>query len=93
MLDCTAFVNKSFEPHIKMEATFTILAISEMLLYDFNFVNTEFPINIKMKTSCCLKTIHSHFLEFLALTKHHLRMPPNSFAGRKQVFLVGEGQR
>jgi hypothetical protein len=31
-------------------------------------VNAEFPINIKMKTSCCLKTIHSHFLNFLALT-------------------------
>src|SRR5438093_6989116 len=65
--DHTALLNKSFNPHIKMKATFTILAISEMLLYDFYFVNAEFPINIKMKTSCCLKTIHSHFLNFLAL--------------------------
>ncbi len=26
-----------------------------------------------------------------SLTQHRLRMPPNSFAGRKQAFLVGEG--
>ena len=67
-LDCTAFMNKSLDAHVEMKATFTIWAIGEMLLYDFNFVNAEFPINIKMKTSCCLKTIHSHFLNFLALT-------------------------
>jgi len=34
-----------------MEATLTIWAVSEMLLYYFYFTTAEFPINVKMKTS------------------------------------------
>ena len=44
-----------------MKAAFTVLAIREMLLYNFDFVNAEFPVNIQMKTSCCLITIHVRF--------------------------------
>jgi len=42
-----------------MEATFTKWAAYEMLLYYFYFTNAEFPINVKMKTSNCLITIHN----------------------------------
>jgi len=43
-----------------MEATLTIWAVNEMLLYYFYFTTAEFPINVKMKTSDRLIAIHNN---------------------------------
>jgi hypothetical protein len=58
-LDCTTFVNKPLETRIKMKAAFATLTFREMLPYCYNFLDSEFPVNIEMKTSNSLKTTHT----------------------------------
>ena len=44
--DGTAFVNQSLHALIKVKATFATRAADQMLLHDFDFIETEFPVNI-----------------------------------------------
>src|SRR5258708_37259420 len=60
-LDCTPFMNQSFDLYIEMKATFTVRAGREMLLYNRYFLKAEFPINIQMKTRNSLNAVHTFF--------------------------------
>src|SRR5260370_41807003 len=58
-LDCTTFVNEPLETRIKVKAAFATWTFREMLPYCYNFLDSEFPVNIEMKTSNSLKTTHT----------------------------------
>ncbi len=59
LLDRTAFVDQSRNSDVKMKATFATRTGSEMLLHNRDFLGTEFPVNIEVKTSNSLITIHN----------------------------------
>src|SRR5437879_7996586 len=46
-----ALENKQIHTFIKMKATFANWTVREMLLHNNDFLGTEFPINVEMKTS------------------------------------------
>src|SRR5579885_3699020 len=52
------FVHQAFQMHIKMETTLATRTIFQMLLHDSDFLVTEFPVDIEMKTSNGLHAIH-----------------------------------
>jgi hypothetical protein len=56
--DGATLMNQALEPLIKMKATLATRTLLEMVLHSGNFLDTEFPVNIKMQTSSRLKTIH-----------------------------------
>src|SRR5947208_11037869 len=53
-----ALMDQPLESLIEMKAVFAARALREMILHSRDFLGTEFPVNIEMKTSSCLKTIH-----------------------------------
>src|SRR5260221_7525360 len=59
LLNSTAFVNKPLHTFVKMKATFAIWTVREMLLHNSDFLGTEFPINVEMKTSNSFITAHT----------------------------------
>jgi hypothetical protein len=56
--DGATLVDQPLESFIKMKATFASWAAREMIMHSRDFLSTQFPVNIEMKKSSCLETIH-----------------------------------
>jgi hypothetical protein len=67
--------------HIKMKATSAIWTGFEMLLHDSDFLGTEFPTNIEMKTSNTLKTVHNDYPPRLARPSFSISVYSNIIGG------------